>query len=300
MDIRRADLPLLISLDALLEDLNVTRAAKRLNVSQSTLSGQLSRLRDLFADPLLIPAKNGRGMVATDYALAVQPRLHRALRELQDSVVANVNFDPATSQRAFVVAINDNAFSIVGLPVAQTILGNLDSGLRASYVAPDMSELVRRMERGEVDLYVGASRTLPEALKQRPLLTDTFRMAQRKGHPRGTAPLALAEYCGLQHVLVSPSGGFESPIDGRLAELGVQRRVVITVSNYNQVPLLLSNSDGVATLPCRLLKRYADQLDIFDLPFDYPHFVLSMAWHPRAQGDAAHRWLREQFMAAAV
>ncbi|MEO8778783.1 MAG: LysR family transcriptional regulator [Rhodanobacter sp.] len=298
MDIRRADLPLLISLDALLEDLNVTRAAKRLNISQSTLSGQLARLRDLFANPLLMPAENGRGMVATEYASALQPRLHRALLELHGAVAAGAHFDPATSQRTFVVAINDNAFSIVGLPVAQIILNQCGSGLRASYVAPDMAVLSGRMERGEVDLYVGAARTLPKTLKQRPLVTDAFRMAQRKGHPRGTAPLDLAVYCSLRHVLVSPDGGFASPIDERLAELGVERRVVLTVPGYNQVALLLTVADGVATLPSRLLKRYADQLDVFDLPFEYPHFVLSMAWHPRAQDDPAHRWLREQFMAA--
>lgn len=300
MDVRRADLPLLISLDALLEDLNVTRAAKRLNLSQSTLSGQLARLRDLFTDPLLIPAENGRGMVATEYALALQPRLRHALLELHGAVAASAEFDPGTSQRIFVVSINDNAFSIIGMPLAQIILGQNVGGMRASYVAPDMAALTSRMERGEVDLYVGASRTLPEALKQRPLLTDSFRMAQRKGHPRGTAPLLLAEYCSLQHVLVAPDGGFASPIDDRLSELGVERRVVLTVPGYNQAALLLSGGDGVATLPSRLLNHYADQLDIFDLPFDYPDFVLSMAWHPRAQGDPAHRWLRDQFMAAAA
>jgi DNA-binding transcriptional LysR family regulator len=258
MDIRRADLPLLISLDALLEDLNVTRAAKRLNLSQSTLSGQLARLRDLFADPLLIPAETGRGMVATEYALTLQPRLHRALLELQGAVAAGVDFDPATSQRSFVVAINDNAFSIIGLPVAQAILEQHGHGLRTSYVAPDMAVLSSRMERGEVDLYVGAARTLPDTLKQRPLVTDVFRMAQRKGHPRGTAPLDLATYCGLEHVLVSPDGGFHSPIDDRLAELGTERRVVLTVPGYNQVALLLTGADSVVTLPSRLLNRYAD------------------------------------------
>lgn len=299
MDIRRADLPLLISLDVLLEELNVTRAAKRLNLSQSTLSGQLARLRDVFADPLLIPAENGRGMVATEYALALEPKLHRALLELQGAVAAVADFDPSTSQRTFVVAINDNAFSIIGLPVAQIILDQNGSGLRASYMAPDLASLSGRMERGEVDIYVGAARTLPETLKQRPLITDEFRMAQRKGHPRGTGPLDLTMYCGLEHVLVSTDGEFRSPIDDRLAEIGVQRRIVLTVSGYNQVPLLLSGTDSVATLPSRLLNRYADQLDIFDLPFQYPHFTLSMAWHPRAQDDSAHRWLRESFIAAA-
>jgi len=300
MDIRRADLPLLISLDALLEDLNVTRAAKRLNLSQSALSGQLARLRSLFADPLLIPAENGRGMVATEYALGLQPRLHQALLGLHGAVAAaDSEFDPATSQRTFVVAINDNAFSIIGLSVVQSILALRATGLRTSYVVPDMSTLTGCMERGEIDLYVGAARTLPEKLKHKPLVTDAFRMAQRKGHPRGTGPLSVTDYCALEHVLVSPNGGFSSPIDDTLAALGKKRRVVLTVPGYNQVALVLSGSDSVSTLPGRLLEHYASQLDIFDLPFEHPPFMLSMAWHPRAHGDPSHRWFRDRFLSAA-
>jgi DNA-binding transcriptional LysR family regulator len=299
MDLRRADLPLLISLDALLEDLNVTRASRRLNITQSTLSGHLARLRDLFGDPLLVPAENGRGMVPTERALELQARLRETLHELQTIVADNIDFDPATSRRSFVVAINDNAFTMIGLTVAEAITDHHGPGIRTSFIAPDMSNLGQRMERGEVDLFVGATRVLPDSLKHHPLITDEFRMAQRKGHPRGKKKLDLDAYCSLEHMLVSPGGGFRSPIDDHLARLGKDRRVALTVPGYNQVALMLKRSDLVATLPSRLLSHYSTDLDIFDLPFDMPSFTLSMAWHPRSHDNPAHKWLREQFLAAA-
>ncbi len=300
MDIRRADLPLLISLDALLEDRNVTRAARRLNVTQSTLSGHLARLREIFHDPLLVPAENGRGMIPTERALALQPSLHDALSELQSAVADNVGFDPTTSERTFVVAINDNAFTMVGMAAAQTIAKIGGPGIRTSFITPDLSTLSPRMERGDIDLYVGAARTLPGNLKQRALVTDCFCMAQRKGHPRGRRKPSLACYVGLDHMLVSPSGGFRSPVDDALAALGKERKVVLTVPTYIQAAMLLSRTDLVATLPSRLLGHYADLLDVFSIPIELRPFSLSISWHPRSHNNAAHKWLREQFISVAM
>jgi len=300
MDIRRSDLPLLISLDALLEERNVTRAAKRLNISQPALSTQLGRLRDLFDDPLLVPSQAGRGMVPTDRALAIQSRLHLALLDLQDAVASHAEFEPLTARRDFVVAVNDNVFTQVGLAVAQSVLAHQAPGIRLSFITPIEANLTYRMERGEIDLYVGLGRQVPEALKSRLLLKDEFRLAQRKGHPRGTAHPSIEEYCTLAHVMVSQEGKFVSGVDRALEALGQQRRVVLTVSEYNQIALVLGDTDCVATLPSRLLQRYADGLDILPLPFSLPAFDVAMAWHPRSHEDPAHQWLREHFIRAAA
>jgi DNA-binding transcriptional LysR family regulator len=299
MDIRRSDLPLLISLDVLLEECNVTRAAKRLNLSQPALSVQLGRLRDLFDDPLLVPSESGRGMVPTDKALALQSRLHQALLELQGAVLSNLEFDPMVADRTFVVAINDNVFTIVGIAVAHAILARHAPNIRLSFVAPTEVNMTLRMERGEIDLYVGLAEKIPESLKSRRLLTDEFRMAQRRGHPRGTANVSLDEYCRLDHVMVSQEGRFRSNIDDALALLERRRRVAITVAGYNQLALVLADTDCVATMPSRFLRRYASGLDILELPFQLPAFDLAMAWHPRAHNDPAHQWFRERFVHAA-
>lgn len=300
MDIRRADLPLLISLDVLLEELNVTRAARRLNVSQPALSTQLGRLRELFKDPLLVPSEAGRGMTPTPRALELQPALHQALLDLQSAVMSRVEFNPREAQRHFTIALNDNIFTIIGLAVARDILELGGPGIRLGFVAPNEENLTYRMERGEIDLYVGISARIPEALKSRLLLTDEFCFAQRKGHPRGQSAPTLEDYCQLSHVMVSQGGSFHSAVDDALARHGKVRRVVVTVPNYNQVALVLADTDCVATLPRRLLQRYASGLDILQLPFSMPPFDLTMGWHARAQHDPAHQWLRERFVRAAT
>ncbi|WNG32340.1 LysR family transcriptional regulator [Archangium violaceum] len=300
MDIRRSDLPLLISLDVLLEELNVTRAARRLNVSQPALSAQLGRLRELFKDPLLLPSEAGRGMTPTPRALELQPALHQALLDLQSAVVRRVEFNPQEAQRHFTIALNDNIFTSIGLAVAREVLALGGPGIRLSFVAPTEENLTYRMERGEIDLYVGLSSKIPEALKSRLLLSDEFCFAQRKEHPRGKEAPTLEDYCQLSHVIVSQGGSFHSAVDDALARHGKVRRVAVTVPNYNQVALVLTDTDCVATLPSRLLRRYASGLDLLQLPFSMPPFDVAMGWHARAQHDPAHQWLRERFVRAAT
>ena len=300
MDIKRSDLPLLISLDAMLDTLNVTRAARRLGISQPALSGQLSRLRELFDDPLLVPSEQGRGMVPTPRALELQPRLSLALSALRSAVNTQSEFDPATAQRTFVVAANDSVFTIIGVAALSAMLAQETPGLRISFVPPPRDDLTARMERGEIDLYVGAAEKVPVALKSKFLLRDGFRMAQGKHHQRGKHHASLDEYCSLRHIMVSQTGEFSSPVDDTLAALSKTRKVAVTVSSYNQVALVLSTTNCVATLPNRLLQNYASLLDILPLPFAVEPFEIAMAWHPSARSDAGHQWLRDRFTEVAA
>jgi DNA-binding transcriptional LysR family regulator len=298
LDIKRSDLPLLISLDLLLEERNVTRAAQRLNISQSTLSGQLGRLRQVFGDPLLVPSANGRGMVPTERALELQSRLGEALTTLRDAVADKAHFDPATSARTFVIAANDNVFTMAGLSVIRAVAEQANPDLRVAVVPAADSMLAERMGRGEVDLFLGDVNKVPESLKARTLMSDDFRMAQRIGHPRGLAPPTLDEYCELAHVIVSQRAEFRTFVDDALANLSRSRHVTIAVPSYNQIALVLGQTDCVATLPRRLLERYASLIDIIDLPFDMRPFTFAMAWHPRSHGDQALEWLRALFVEA--
>lgn len=298
MNINRSDFPLLVSLDILLEERNVTKAAKRLNVSQPALSTQLSKLRDIFDDRLLVPSDNGRGMVPTERGLEIQERLRISLDGLKDALQHQNYFDPKTSKRKFVIAANDSVFTILGLTVMAEVLNQNNSNLQMSVIPPYEQYLNERMAQGEIDLYIGDMNKMPESLKMRYLMKDRFLMAQRKEHPRGISKPSLADYCKLSHVVVSQKADFVTSIDHILASLTCQRNVVVSVSSYNQVALVLSNSDCVTTLPSQLLNRYESSLDLIEVPFEIPAFELAMAWHPRVHEDASNVWLRKQFIKA--
>ena len=114
IDLRGIDLNLLVSLDALLAESNVTRAAERLHLTQPAVSTQLARLRQIFGDPLLIPAETGRGMTRSTRALELMEPLHLALKNLEAVVRHQPSFDPHTDRRSFVIAANDNATAVLG------------------------------------------------------------------------------------------------------------------------------------------------------------------------------------------
>jgi len=292
MDMKRADIGLLLSLDVLLDERHVSRAANRLNLSQSAMSSQLARLRTWFGDPLLMPSGKGRGMVLTPRAEALRGPLRTALQTLNDAIAPEA-FDPRHDTRTFTIAANDNAFSALARPLAQAVLREAP-GIRLRCIAPDYADMAPRMERGDVDLYLGAARMVAPALKQRPLLRDTFRVARRHDDP---APMDMDVYTSRPHVLVSPAGQFSSIIDDALANVKQRRRVAMTVATYTQAARMVASSDAVATLPSAFLRSLGFPLRIDPLPFALDAFDYAMAWHPRVHDDPAHRWLRERLLA---
>ncbi|MFL9868065.1 LysR family transcriptional regulator [Paraburkholderia fungorum] len=294
IDLRGIDLNLLVSLDALLAESNVTRAAERLHLTQPAVSTQLARLRQIFGDPLLLPAETGRGMTRTARALELMEPLHTALKNLEAVVRHQSAFDPLTDTRRFVIAAHDNATAVLGMRLMELLPAVAGPGVRVAFVIGDQPTAASRLESGEIDLLLGSDRMIPPSMKVRQLYDEHFVFVQRKGHPRGIAPLDLDTYCALDHVLVSTSGGsFYGFMDEHLDELGRERRVALSLQHFALVPELLSKTDYVSTLPSRFAARYADRIDTFTLPFDARGFTLYAGWHPRNQADPALVWLRE-------
>jgi len=297
LKVSSSNLPLLRSLDVLLEELNVSNAAGRLGVAQSTLSSQLARLRKLFGDELLVPSEQGRGMVLTDRGTRLRSSLHAALEALDTVVAESEVFDPQTRRRRFVIAINDNALALIGNEFIGAIVDQYPKAIQFSLIAPDPSQLISQMERGEVDMYVGAARLIPPRLKARELLSDQFCVVQRKDHPRGSKPLSMEAYLNMLHIVVSRKGELNTPIDEALATLGQTRHVAMSVYGYAQIAAMVSMTNCVATIPSRLACSWGEGFICFDPPFELAPFSLAMAWHPRSHGDVAHQWLRNQIAA---
>jgi DNA-binding transcriptional LysR family regulator len=294
MDLSRLDLNLLVSLDALLAERNVTKAAARRHISQPALSAQLARLRQIFNDPLLLPAESGRGMTPTARALALQGPLRSALKNLDAVIQSEPTFDPFKDARTFRIAIGDNATSAIGLPLIERLAANAGENVHLLFSVADPEHIGAHMEKGEIDLLIDSERIVPEGVKRRVLIEEPFVMAQRKGHPRGSGALDLDTYCRLRHVVASPERGIiRGYMDAYLESLGRRRNTVLSVPQVMMVLEILRSSDYVCTLPHMLLARFSEVIDVFELPFPSEPFALAMAWHARDHADPAVKWLRE-------
>lgn len=294
MDLLKIDVNLLVSLNVLLQERNVTHSAHRMNISQPAMSAQLTKLRGLFDDPLLMPAERGRGMTATALAITLQPMLQSALKVLESAVSMQLSFDPDHDLRTFHIAASDNAMVAVGQPLIEQLAAN-HKNVRVVFQRPDPSTIAQQLEMGEIDVLLDADRHIPPSMKARLLLNDTFMMAQRKGHPRGKKSLDLETYCQLRHVLVSTGDDtLRGYMDEYLASIGTQRDVALVVPHVLLVPSILTASDYVCTTASTLLAGRLGELDYFELPFKAPSFTLQMAWHPRNQQNPAITWLREK------
>lgn len=295
MDLKQADLGLLLALDALLDEEAVTPAAQRLGISQPAMSAQLARLRRLFDDPLLTPS--GRRLVATSRAAALKAPLKAALGDLEALVREGARFDPATTTASFRVIGTDYVHSVMASPLAARLQARAPSA-RLALLPADPGRIWNALEEGTADAAVVAALDVPEA-KSRTVLKETFLMIQRKDHPRGRAPPTLDEFCALDHVLVSPEGGgFSGAADVALARLDRRRRVAVSVPSFLLAPPLVAASDFVCLLPRRLAEAASDIVDVSTPPLETPGFSLRMMWHARRHRDPAHEWLRGEIASA--
>ena len=298
MELADIDLGLLLALDALLEVRNITHAAVRLGISQPALSARLGRLREIFADPLFVPAVTGRGVVPTRRAADLQDELASLLAQLRRMVEGPAAFDPARTQRTFTVAIYENPATLLLPDLISRVMADAPSA-RMAFVEPG-PDTTDRLERGAVDILVAGSDSAGGNLMRRPLFGDDFVTAQRRSHPRGTQPFDLDAFCALDHLLISADGGgFHGLVDGALAALGRARRVTVSIQSYALAPTILSGSDCVCTMPRRFFRRHAGELDLFPPPIELPPVQMLVFWHSRSQGDQGHAWFREQLHAAA-
>lgn len=293
--LRRLDLNLLVTLDALLGELNVTRAAQRLHYSQPSVSVQLAKLRDIFKDPLLLPGP--RGMRPTQRAEELRAPLREALDAIERAVAPARPFDPGQADQTWKLAATDYAESTIVLPAL--------NGLRAA--APNtrlaVVEMVPpRMEQqaaqSEIDLAFHTTIGAPDGMRRRTLFTERYVLIGRAGHARLKRRPTLAQFCKLEHVIVSPDGGgFRGVTDQALNELGLTRRVALSVPHFLFLISAVVNTDLVAMAPSRLVHANP-ALRIVEPPVDVPGYEMSMLWHERVHRDPAHQWLRDHIVAS--
>lgn len=291
MDTRRVDLNLLVALDALLMERNVTRAAKRLHLSQPALSARLRRLRALFHDPLLVPAQ--RGMIPTQRALELREPLREALENVHAVVAERAPFVPAQADLVINIAGSDYVQCALLRPL-MAALKRKAPHMRCAWRQLNAPALHDQMERAEIDLAIMTINTAPPQLRSRALFSERYVFIARRGHPRVRRSVDLDTFASLEHVVVSPrGGGFSGPTDGALQAHHRSRHVALSVASFLIVPEIVAQSDLVAVVPERLVRGRGDGLLVREPPVSVPGFTMGLVWHERTTAHPAHRWFRD-------
>jgi len=288
------DLNLLVVLRALLSERHVTRAAARVGLSQSATSHALSRLRALYADPLLV--RSGRALVLTPRAARLLPALERGLGELGRAVAGEPEFEPRTARRTFTLGMGDYLQALLMAPLLQKLASSAPAVDLSVVVFPNLPELI---ESGAIDLALTVSAQMAPGLSSAPLFDDEFVCMVRRDHPQIKKTLRLDRYLEQRHVVVAPTGTPGTLVDTALARRGLERRIALRVTNFLIAPVVVSQTDFVNTMPVRLARQLSRTypLRLIAPPLELPRFEYHMFWHPRLDHDPAQRWLR-QFVAA--
>lgn len=287
------NLNLLVSLDALLTERSVSRAARRTGVSQPAMSQSLRQLRAIFDDALL--ARDRGVLVLTPAAERLMVPLRHALVAVQRVLDGEKPFDPGRAERRFTIAVGDFA-AVTLLPPLLERASREAPGIGFDVRPVEPTRLFERLATGEFDLVIGAKLDASGDFMRQLLYRDGFVCMARRDHPElsGDA-LDLERYAALPHVLISPTGEGPSVVDRLLAERGKQRRIALRIPYFLAAPLMVVRSDLVLTAPRSVAGAFASThaLALFEPPLELPSFGVYQLWHQRYQSDDAHRWLRE-------
>ena len=292
MDLHLFDLNLLVALDALLTERNVTRAGNRLNLSQSAMSGALARLRHYFQDELLVPV--GRQMVLTPMAEGLVAPVRDILLQVRGTLGSKPRFDPATSTRHLSVAVSDYVTEILMADVLRSARG------QAPRITFELRPMGRRagedLESGELDFLIAPEGYVSSSQPAEVLFEDTFTCVVWSDNKAVGKTITLEQYLDLGHVVVNVAGN-EPPMnydEQFLRRSNLRRRIEISVPVFSMAAQLVVGTDRVTTITTRLAEKYSGilPLRLLPLPIAMPPMVEMLQWHKVHECDPTHQWFR--------
>lgn len=289
---------LLVSLDALLQEGSVTGAARRVGLSTPAMSHALARIRERLGDPILV--RSGRGMLLTSRALAMKAQVHAVVADARRALEPERPFVASELARTFIVHASDYVLTLLG-PSVDRLLRAEAPNVCVRFV-PNAPDDPAQLRDGASDLAVGIYGDLPQEMRSRQLLTDRFVCVVRRGHPIVKKRLTLEQFVGSPHIQVAPRGKPGGYIDDVLAERGLSRTVSRAVPYFVTALQLVATTDYLLTVSERISTHFAESLSLalLEVPVKLRPYALSLVWHPRVDGDAGHRFLREIFVRAAT
>lgn len=293
MDFHGIDLNLLAAFDALMAELNVTRAATRMGVSQPAMSAALSRLRKLFGDPLFL--RSADGLVPTQRARDVAEPVSQALRQIEAALVVKPVFVPGDVTLTFTLGVSDYPAFVLLPPLMQALREQAPGVCLSVHAFSDRDRAVELLDAGTIDAAVGVPPTKQESrIFTQPLLRDEFVTIVRGDHPAAQRGMDLKAFLGLAHVLVSPEGDRHGLVDGALARMGKRRTVGLTLPQMFAVPAVVAETEMAATVMKRVALASAARRKLVLLapPVPLPAVEFDLIWHRRNDVQQAQQWLR--------
>ncbi|HUN33141.1 MAG TPA: LysR substrate-binding domain-containing protein [Trebonia sp.] len=292
MNLASVDLNLLVALDALLAERNVTRAADRVGLSQPGMSSALARLRKLFDDPLLV--REGTVLVATARAQALAQPVKEALDIIRRALEARLGFDPGTDECTVTVSCSDYSVLLLIGPLVRR-LATEAPGVTIQ-IRPRSPDPARMLRDGEADLVIEPTAIMGAApLPSAPLFTDRWLCCVWEGNRQVGDKLSLQRYLQLGHVSYSMAPGLPAAIvDTYLARVAPPRRVEFIVESFLLAPAVLQGTDLITMVLERavpLLRRTA-AIRLLDPPLEVPPLIQRLWWSPHRTPDPALAWVR--------
>ena len=288
----RIDLNLLVALDALLTERNVTRAAARLGLGQSALSSSLGRLRKLLGDELLTRASEG--MQVTPRAAALIEPVRSALRQFQCIVCREHDFEPGTVERTITIAM-PGSMEVLLAPRLLAALRQEAPGIQLLLRTLDYDRVLKQLDADQVDMAIGLLTEGQTHHKIRPLYRDGYLCLFNAKLLGLKAPIELDDYLRFPHVLTSLTDTMHGVVDDALDKIGRRRTLAATTSRFVTVPFLVQAAPVMTTMIAELAAFFAKAygLATSPVPIALDDFTVSMLWHSSYDHDPAHRWLRE-------
>jgi DNA-binding transcriptional LysR family regulator len=284
------DLNLLVALDALLTERSVSAAARRLHLSEPAMSRSLGRIRRTVGDQILV--RTGHTMVPTPRALEIQAEVADLVRRAH-GVFAPVSMpDPAGLDRTFTILGSDMLVASVG-PDLLARLAAEAPGVRVRFL-PEPTPPADPLREGTADVEVGEIDSIAPEIRSETLGADDAVLIVRAGHPLAAGPVTLDHLAAARHVIASRRGRSRGPLDDALAAQGLRRVVAVTVPSHTVALAVVAQSDLVGIAPRRLGRSALATagLAVLDLELGLRPMPICLAWHPRNDADAPHRWFR--------
>ncbi len=293
--IQQLDLNLLYVLVALEKKRSVSAAALMLEKSQPAVSSALAKLRGFFNDPLFV--RSGNSMQPTPRATTLIEAAREVLERVGTDIVATPTFDPKTSRQTISVALSDVG-EVVFLPALLKDLRRAAPNALVRSVSVPAAAVAEGLETGSIDLAIGYFPDLKQSsFFQQALFTDTFASLMRADHPLTARKLTLKQYLQLDHAVVHAESRTEEVMERYLARKKIRRRVVLSTPHFASAPIIVAQSDLIATIPeplARYFARVSANVRTVALPFDPPRIQLRQFWHRKFHHDQRNAWIRSR------